>query len=447
MMLEPQSTELPSQTEYLLDQAVEASELDMGSRMVLIVYGDRTRIEGIVGGGWTPAVAEDGVIYLDRLSDRRWKFERQRKGVALMAYAGELLADLDPLRRAGALLLGTAGLLTMADGLAECFSGWAIEDSCEGGALEPFDRSKRTPWQHMKRDRLPFKRVGRRLHAPKWMRRYVGLHQEEGPGQMRSLWNAVKARSAEARVDVDAAWTVFDEDFTRMRERLRQRERVQMARIMAEGIPALHPRKVTYKIARADRIALRQKRKAAIRSAIFAAGLLGAGTVSAFAAGRTVHIAGQDAILEIAKRGSIYASNHAALEIVLLDKSRAKLADLCLYVQDTPAIDQLAALALAMEAGEERELIATANITKIAPAGIGHALLAEKYKATEHARDAIIPYDAGALSIYEARRLHNATYWAETKDIWIDTLGTYVFNRDWKRVRSLGRKDQRMFYA
>ena len=229
-MLEPQTIELPDQTEHFLDGAVEASELDMGSRMVLIVYGDRDRINGIVEGRHV-LPAEDGVFYMDTAQGRRWIIERQQKAEALMAYAGELLPQLDPLRRAGAALLGTAGLRTVMDGLAECFAQWAIEDSCEGGSLEPFNRAKLTPWQHEKRDRAPSKKASRRLHAPKWIRRYVDHHAKEGPAGMRQLWNVIKARPSETSVDHAAAWTVFDEDYERMRDRLRQRERVMMARV------------------------------------------------------------------------------------------------------------------------------------------------------------------------------------------------------------------------
>ena len=438
-MLEPQTTELPDQTEHFLDGAVEASELDMGSRMVLIVYGDRERINGIVEGQHV-LPAEDGVVYMDCAQGRRRIIERQQKGEALMAYASELLADLDPLHRAGAALLGTAGLRTVLDGLAKCFAGWAIEDSCEGGALEPFSRAKLTFYQHEKRDRAPSKKAGRRLHAPKWVRRYVDHHAKEGPAGMRQLWNVIKARPSETGVDPDAAWTVFDEDYARMRDRLRQRERVMMARIMTEGAITPRPRKITYK----EKAALRQKRKVAVRSAIFAAGLLGVETVSAFASGRTVHLTGQEAVLQIAKRGSIYAGGHSALEIALLDTKREKLADLCLYVENTPAFDQLAALALAMEAGEERELIATANLTKIAPAGVDHPLLKGRMDI-RHAR--VIGLDQHRFGNDNARQIRNATYWDETKELWIETLGTYIFNRNWKHIKGIGRKEQRIHYA
>jgi hypothetical protein len=94
--------------------------------------------------------------------------------------------------------------------------------------------------------------------------------------------------------------------------------------------------------------------------------------------------------------------------------------------------------------GEERELIATANLTKIAPAGVGHPLLAGRQDRRE-----IIQNGLNALfpDHERTRRARNATYWAETKDLWTETLGTYVFNRDWKHIKGIGRKEQRIHYA
>ena len=416
-MLEPQSTELQYKTECFIDNAVENASIDMGSRMVLIIYGDRPKIESIVAGQHI-IPADDGVIYMDAQYNT-WKGKRAQKSEMLMDYASELLAQLEPIHRAGAMLLGTAGLRNEVNGISEIFSAWAIADSCEGGCIKPYNKTKYAWRQREKLDHAPFKRTNRRIHSPKWIKRYIAAADESN--QMRTLWHALKARN-EARpacLDANGAWHVFDADYAKQRERFKAKERAAFAQIMAggtrPGMPKLEQQKIW-----------RQKRKVAARSALFAAGILGAGTVSAFAAGLPIDLEGHHSVLQISKRSTIHSAGHGSLDIALLSKEKTKLADLCFYIEKSPAIDQLAALALAMQCGEDREIIATANVVKISPSGIGHELLPGRQ----------LPI--GRNQIYNARELRNSTYWQETQQIWTGLIGEYVFHRDWKYVKNIG---------
>jgi hypothetical protein len=129
----------------------------------------------------------------------------------------------------------------------------------------------------------------------------------------------------------------------------------------------------------------------------------------------------------------------------VLDKERTKLADLCFFIENTPAIDQLTGIALAVRAGEERDILDTANLTKVAPAGVGHELLGSRSRLVEDLPIHRVPRAALINGVIrptnhipiDVRRARNTAYWAETKDIWINTLGTHIFNREWKNVKRM----------
>ena len=432
-MIEPQKSELPHETEYFLDGAVECLDIDAGTRMVLIVFGDRARIDNILEcrEKWNP-----GLTGYDAKRDRaevaarfsRFKAQRLAKCDQLTAYADELLAQLGPVYQLGSHMTAVSGLLTTLRAHASCYADRAMTDANEGGAMEDFDRRKLTWYQHEKRDKESTKRVSRKLRAPAWIKDYIERKPESY--RMRALWHALNRRGVPkyTEAQLDAALTVFDAAYEQHRARIESAQRRALEAFRSEVTG--QKKKVPYRI-------VKQERKVAKRAAIFAAGLLGASTVSAFAAGNPVHIEGERMIFEAQRRGTIHRCGHSALYLSLLDKSRAKLADLCFFIEGTPALDQLTGLALAVRAGEEDDILATANITKVAPAGVGHELLGERSKPVDRAA-----FVAGVIVFarhvpQDARRVRNEAYWQETKDIWIDILGVHVFNRKWKRVKGL----------
>ena len=441
-MLEPQKSELPHETEYFLDGAVECLDLDAGTRMVLIVFGDRQHIADIVEPRILWKAGPPGKDGFEKAQDRskfgRFKAKRLEKCDQLTSHADELLAQLDPVYRLGSHITAVNGLLTTLRSHAEVYADWAMTDACEGGAMEDYDRKKLTWYQHAARDREGTKRVARKLHAPAWIKRYVETHEESN--RLRQLWHTLVRRGVPKfnESQLDAALTVFDAAYAQHRAKVQVAQQRAYDAFVAEvtadaAVRKGYVKKPPYRI-------LRQKRKVAKRAAIFAAGLLGASTVSAFAAGQPVHIEGQSMVFEVKKRGTIHRSGHASLELSVLDKGRTKLADLCFFIEGTPALDQLTGLALAVQAGEEKDILATANLTKVEPAGVGHELLGARSKPVE-----LVPRAAFINSVImptnhipqDARRARNDTYWAETKDIWINTLGVHVFNREWKNVRGM----------
>ena len=97
-----------------------------------------------------------------------------------------------------------------------------------------------------------------------------------------------------------------------------------------------------------------------------------------------------------------------------------RLADLCVYHENTPALDQLTALSLAMQAGEEDEILKTANLSRVTDAGRAHPLILERGIAERRVRR------------YDEVREKNEAYWLETKQMWTDTLGVFVLGRMWR---------------
>ena len=442
-MLEPQKSELPHETEYFLDGAVECLDLDAGTRMVLIVFGDRQRIADIVEARepWkaTPVGKDGAEKAMDRARFERFKARRLAKCEQLTAHADELLTQLGPVYQLGAHITAVNSLLTALRGHASCYADWAMTDANEGGAMEDYDNRKLTWHQHEKRDKEGTKRVSRKLHAPAWIKDYVKRKKESY--QMRAIWHTLTRRGVPKydESQLDAALGVFDDAYARHRDRVNAARQRAMDAFIAEtsawskGVK--EKKRVPYRI-------LKQNRKVTKRAAVFAAGLLGASTVSAFASGQPVHIEGQHMVFEVKKRGALHRVGHAALELSVLDKGRTKLADLCFFIEGTPALDQLTGLALAVRAGEEKDILDTANVTKVAPAGVGHELLGARSKPVdqiETMRNHVAQYGMIAANHvpHDARRARNDAYFEETKDIWIDALGRHVFNREWKNVKGM----------
>ncbi len=439
-MLDPQKSELPHETEYFLDGAVECLDLDAGTRVVLIVFGDRQRIQDIVEPRipWSPGrVGADAP--LDKVDTKarfsRFKAKRIAKCDQLTAHADELLTQLGPIYRLGAHITAVNNLLTSLRAHASCYADWAMTDANEGGAMEDYDRRKLSWHQHERRDKESTKRVSRKLHAPAWIKDYVERKPESY--QMRAIWHTLARRGVPKynESQLDAALGVFDAAYERHRERVAAAQQRAYDAFVADVTRAKAPKKPPYRI-------VKQERKVAKRAAIFAAGLLGASTVSAFAAGQPVHIEGSNMVFEVKKRGTIHRVGHGSLDFAVLDKDRTKLADLCFFIEGTPAIDQLTGLALAVRAGEETEILDTANVIKVAPAGVGHELLGAR---SVQAEPQIIPRAEWRNGVimpvghvpHDARRARNNAYFAETKDIWIETLGKHVFNREWKNVKGM----------
>lgn len=403
-MLVIRATNLSGDAEYMLDNAVECNGIDAGSRMLLVLYGDKKRVEA-----WF--VPEEGRLF------SRW---RQTIYPALMEHAAELFAELDPVRQVGAMLLGMSTLRHNVRTTAEWLSSAAIGDSCEGGVLEEW----RKPWKP-KWDLAPPKRAARHLHSQRWIRNYIRRIPESG--QMRAMHEGIMERAKlldRAAITAELireADSVFDADMDALAERRDARNTAGYARLETDRLNRLPPRQQ------------KDRRKKLVRAATTATSVLGPAAVNQFIAGRPVDLPGQAVILTVQRRSDIGHVGHGGLHLRLRDMDRRPLAALCFYIDGTPALDQLTALALAMQNGEEAELLSHANITSATEAGATHPLLQERVKTCE----AVARWAEGRERDINRRRARDHDYWQETKDIWINTLGRHVFGRGWGFVGNL----------
>lgn len=410
-MLALRPTDIDGQTEYFLDCAVDNNSLDAGSRIILVLYGDKERVEAFFAVG----------------ENRNYYRYRHRMG-ELSDYATKLFTQLDPVRQIGAVLLGMSTLRHNVNTTAQWMAQTAIEDTCEGGSLKDYLRWRLPAW-----DTTPPKKGGRRLHSPRWVRSYVrGMSESDMMRRLHGrIWDRVKLLSMGdvTRETVRAAHSIFDADLDAQRDRLDAHHNAGYARLDEDAELRRHLKKHGVKFA--TKRTIRKDRKKKVRAAITAASVVGPQVVNRFIAGKPVDLQGQAVILTVQRRARLNNTGHGSVHLKLRDLDRSPLAALCFYIDDTPTIDQLTALALAMQCGEEAEILEHANVTSATSAGCEHPLLREKiasrgaFAAWQRRPEQTRPSSA------QLRNARDLAYWQRTKDIWINTLGQHVFGRTW----------------
>lgn len=101
------------------------------------------------------------------------------------------------------------------------------------------------------------------------------------------------------------------------------------------------------------------------KSSLFLSKLIGKNDVSMFVSGKEIRVEG-NRFTFVVKRSNIHSMDHGALNISVHDKtSDERMFDLCWYVTETPALDQVSALVLAVKTGDEDEIIRIGNLFKI----------------------------------------------------------------------------------
>jgi hypothetical protein len=393
-------------TQYFIDCAQEGWELDSGSALALELYGDEAAIKEVINA--------PGALHPD--SHYR---NRRVKCLRLVAMADDIIDRLPAGRRSGiahrSLHYVTHGIRE----LAETMSYWTIEDEIDGGCMEPYrDRSR-------SRNGITNKATARRLLAPSFIRRCVKKHAPSEADHLRDLHAVAMRRAARDAPQRDPDLMAF--------------YRAQIAaaqprydRIMAAAFPH-------------HRHALpvpRKQRKVIRRSLNIATSLLGIDTVKAFLSGEEIRLVGREAMLMLRKRGRLAARGHGCLSVAVADRNGTTLADLCTYIDGTPTLDQLCGFALWMRAGEERAVMETANITKLADGAAEHPLIAHHYAVRRAAR-AETPDPVGrAIRSYlthDQKMARAATYWDRTREHWIAALSVAVIgHRNFHLYRTAG---------
>jgi len=433
--MEVRTTALPGHVEYHIDCATEGGEIDWCVSNTLRLYGDADVMDEIIG---SPLTIQDIRDRVARLPLRPWN---NRRSIAeeLTAHAEKILPQL-PIERQGALIYsGIASLFFIIASSTEYWSNCAISDAIDGGYLEPYRRGR-----HLRigRNGKPFKNMMRRLHSPSFIRRYV--KRSEPIEELRQVANA-----ALRRLDLVPIGLVRDagEDLRRElnaqmeagRIALREREDRMTEAFRAEAAAGR-------KAVRQMRAKVRARRRVLKRASVMAAGILGMATVGALARGEPIRIDGPTVTLEVQRRTSLAAIGHGTLAISLLDHGGTRLADLCVYIDDTPAIDQVTGFALCMRSGLEAEVLKTANLTMVTPAGKGHPAIATR-RVNQIAEELLRPRDevmerAAARHIqrrttWEDERTRNEAYWKATEKIWLAAVAARVLGSNRRALAAL----------
>lgn len=400
----PQTVQLPPDCEYFVDCALEHGELDAGSLLAIKLYAPRRQVMDIIdGAGETDFTSSETI--------RRSRDLRLGMCAALTQLADEVIEDLPPDKRA---MIAHAGIRHLHHRVRETgrhLAQWAIEDEIIGGCLKPWRRVVGASDLRRVEAYVPSPKAARRLHAPAWIRRYVKTNDEARA--LREVGSHALARLRAAGPDAphDGADLIGDE-LAAAHEGYRRHNEEQLRRLRPH-----------YLAASVTKIETRRRRQIIKKAASTAVSIMGRQPVADFANGRPVRLRGSAIDIQVQRAMTCDTTGHSGIHVSACEPtSGRKLADLCVYHEDTPALDQLTALHLSIAAGEEAEIVRTANIVRITDLGLKHPMLANRRpvvtEATWQPRD--------------TRQRGNEAYWQATRPIWLDALGVYVLGRMWR---------------
>lgn len=133
---------------------------------------------------------------------------------------------------------------------------------------------------------------------------------------------------------------------------------------------------------RAQKQKERGLRKAITRSYRLLGSIAGAETARACLDGDQITVAGRNFDFRL-RVANLRSTAHGAIEVFVTDKSAVELANLCIYIDQTPALDQMAALILDVTTGNEDEIIRRSNIIRSTEAATSNATFMEIRKRME----------------------------------------------------------------
>lgn len=393
--MNPQQAPLPPDVEYFIDAALEHEELDACAALTLKFYAPRVALMNIIDMEYK----HDGPGYMRR---------RVRKCDDLTTLADDILCRLPMETRAPLAWAGVRHVKHWVGGTAHMMAWWAQEDMIRGGCSEPYKTARnRAHWRHIDAYTLmPSQR--RRLYDRGWIRKYV--YRSQDTARLRHMGTRTRARTRgldwlsarDQSEQIAAMLEAQHENYRRTNERV---------------IRQYAARRVTH-----QRALTKACRKVAAKAAATAERVIGRDNLNRWNTAQPVTITGSTIAFDVARSQSSTTMGHGGLILTAVDKDTGrKLANMCFYHEKTPALDQLTALALAVAAGEEAEIIATANLSNVTDLGARHPLI-EGHKAASRERQ-WRPRD-----IAQER---NEDYWQATRPIWLEILGTSVLGQDW----------------
>lgn len=104
-------------------------------------------------------------------------------------------------------------------------------------------------------------------------------------------------------------------------------------------------------------------RKALGRSFTLLSSIAGRRTARACIDGEAIVVEGRRFVFRL-RVANLRSTAHGAIEVFVTDKDGVELAALCVYIDETPALDQMAALILNVTSGNEDEIIRRANVIR-----------------------------------------------------------------------------------
>lgn len=400
----PQTVQLPSDCEYFVDCALEHGELDAGTLLVIKLYAPRRQVMDIIDGK-----APESYETMDEI--RRWRDSRIGICAQLTRLADDLIEALPADKRAMIAHAGIRHLHHRVGELAHVMAWWAIEDEITGGCMQPWKRAVGASAMRRVEAYVPSPKAARRLNAPSWIRRYVKANGDARNLRAVGTHALARLRAAGTTAPVDGADLIGDE-LAAAHEGYRRHNEEQLRRLRAHHVAKTVTKSATKK-----------RRQIIKRAASTAVSILGRQPVSDFANGRTVRLRGSAIDIEVQRAAASDTRGHSGLHVSACDPaSGRKLADLCVYHEDTPALDQLTALHLAVAAGDEAEIVRTANIVQITDLGLRHPMLANRHPVIADA----------AWQPRDTRQRGNEAYWLATRPIWMEALGVFVLGRMWR---------------
>jgi hypothetical protein len=388
--------------EYFLDNAVESMELDTGTATALRLYGSDREMLDITCVRGNDAYAS--LPWRLKLQDRRSRCEK------LARYADNLLLNVSDTRRSGIIF---EGLLWMSWGiteLAEVLASWAIGDEVEGGYCKDFRKKPR-----MRKGKI-FPNLVRKLESPEHIRKCVRNYENEW-SQLRDAASIVVAR-------MDKWLPQRDESIQReVRELMTQCN----PEISTNLLPL--PPSANEFLRRTSREDAKINQKIIKKSLKVALSIVGEEGTKAFLRGEEIKLVGDNAMVLVRKRRGLANKGEGCLSVAIAERNGTRLADLCTYIPNTPTLDQLAGLALAVMAGHEREILDKhANVIRITEAGIGHPMLQGRKARAETLLGNTQLFDI------QQQQARAKAYFNKTRKIWIDALTLHVVPRRYVKM-------------
>lgn len=395
------SVPLAPDIEYFLDGAAEAWEINAFDHAVLRFFGNRTRIMEIVDAN-TPAPPPRVTVLRARMN----------RCLELDRYAHEIARDLSEAECRGLFAASLIGEHHFIRSTAEIFASWNFEDETKGGCLKPFKMplEKRS---HVDGELTP--RMQRQLHAPAAIRRYVRLYDGELNPHRRTLAaNMRRLPWPDGPHEADMLEAYYHE----VRERWSRTNQAAITQIYGK---------------KPDKKLIRRRRKTIRKSTAAAASVLGDNEVGKFIRGQAVRIKGESIVFSVSKSWTgLAGEGHGGIRVDLENFSGERLANLCLYFDGMPALDQLAAVALHVEAGNETHLLDTGNVGALTEAGVAHPALGKR--ANPRGLDLRDPY----LLVNRAQRTFEArrdAYILRTLPIYFEATLSAIWRRDAPKVQ------------